>query len=133
MNYLRFLNIPVLAGLLAIALCSCPKEPDQTNVSIDEDSSTPGTTIVENESTPPSDTNINIDVDTSSDDPVVVAEEVRTQYPEVVTVLESQVSNPTDTATVYVADAPAVQVWTTEVVPANAPADVVYRVRDFNV
>lgn len=132
MNYLRFLNIPVLAGLLALTLASCPKEPDQTNVSIEDQSGAPSTTIVETEETPPADTNININVDASPDEPVVVAEEVRTQFPEVVAVLESQVASPTETTTVYVPDAPAVEVWTTQVVPATPPADVVYRIRDFD-
>jgi hypothetical protein len=115
------------------ALSGCPKEPDQTNVSINEDANTPGTTIVETQDAPPAgDMNIDIHVDTDPNAPVIVSEEVRTKYPEVVSVVERQVTTPTDN-TVFIADSPAVKVWTTEVVPADAPADVVYRVRDFNV
>jgi hypothetical protein len=134
MNYLRLIMIPVLAGLFVAALSGCPaKDADQTNVAITDDASAPSTTIVETEDAAPvGDTNIDINVTTDPSTPVVVSEEVRTQYPEVVSVVERQVTTPTDT-TVFIADAPGIQTWTTQIIPADAPADVVYRVRDFNV
>jgi hypothetical protein len=135
MNYLRLITIPVVAGAFVAALSGCPKEPDQTNVAITEDANTPGTTVVDSTNTPPADTNIDINVDTDPNSPVVVkTEEVRSKYPEVVSVVEREVATPTVTDnTVYIADAPAIKVWTTDVVPANAPADVIYRVRDLDV
>jgi hypothetical protein len=138
MNYLRLLMIPMLLGLLAAALTGCPKpEGDPTTVAVTDDGSQPpSTTIVDNTSPPPAgDTNVDVNVTTDSsapDETVVVTEETRTKYPEVVTVVEKQVVTPDDT-TIYVKDAPAVKVWTTKIVPANPPADVVYRVRDLNV
>jgi hypothetical protein len=136
MNYLKWIMVPVVAGLFVAALSGCPKPADQTNVAITEDANTPGTTVVETEDAPPvGDTNIEINVDTDPNAPVVVkSEEVRTNYPEVVSVVERTVAAPTVTDnTVYIAEAPAIKVWTEQIVPANAPADVVYRVRDLNV
>jgi hypothetical protein len=135
MNYLRLLTIPVLAALLW-GLTACPKKPDTTTVSVEDNGTTPSTTVIDNTQTPPADTNVNVDVTVPADAnaPVVVTEETRTKYPDVVTVVEKEVASPAVTDnTVYVADAPAIKVWTTQVVPTNAPADVVYRVRDLNV
>ncbi|MDQ3023199.1 MAG: hypothetical protein M3R04_02255 [bacterium] len=136
MSFLRYLYIPLTVGLL-LALAACPKAPDTTTVSVQEDASTPSTTIVEHsDPAPPAETNVDVNIDTTAADEhvTVVSEEVRTKYPEVVTVVERTVSTPVVTDnTIYVADAPGIKVWTTKVIPATAPADVVYRVRDFNV
>jgi hypothetical protein len=137
MNYLRLITIPVVAGVVTAGLSSCPhKEPDQTNVAITDTTGQPGTTVVDNSTPAPAgDTHVDVHVTNDPGAPVIVkSDTVKTKYPDVVSVVEREVAAPTVTDnTVYVANAPAIKVWTDQIVPVKAPADVVYRVRDLDV